>query len=189
LGKKFKAGKVILLRSLLYGYIIDMKVSETITIQKPVSVDVSKTLDGFLARTGKALKASRSYIFMIDSHSIGKNTHEWCLPGISSQKNSLASFCVNESWIKKLREDGVILVSDIDQIELKIRAELGRQNIMSLAVVSLMEGEKLWGFLGVDECVVPNREWKPEEIQTLRSFAGLIGEMYKQVHSDSPELI
>jgi GAF domain-containing protein len=158
-----------------------MNVSDSITVQKPVSTDISKALDEILARMGEELKVSRSYIFMVDAHSIGENTHEWCLPGITSQKNSLANFFVSEKWMAKLREAGLILSSDINKMELRIRAELERQNIKALAVVPLWDGEYLWGFLGVDECVAPNREWKPEEIQTLRSFAGLIGDMYKHL--------
>jgi GAF domain-containing protein len=72
-------------------------------------------------------------------------------------------------------------------MELRVQAELGRQNIRALAAVPLQNGDDLWGFMGVDECVVPNREWKPEEIETLYRFSALINDIYNQVNSNLPE--
>jgi GAF domain-containing protein len=161
-----------------------MNISNDLAAPIQVSADISTTMDGILALIGKDLKVSRSYIFTVDPHGIGGNTHEWCQAGITSQKKNLAHFFVNENWITKFRENGVILISDIKQTELKIRAELGRQNILSLAVVPLRNGEDLWGFLGVDDCMVKNREWKPEELQTLRRFAALINDVYQRINSD-----
>jgi GAF domain-containing protein len=162
-----------------------MNINNNLIFSKQIPVDVSKTLNDILARIGQTLKVSRSYIFTIDSQRIGTNTHEWCLPGVMSQKKALANFFVSEQWIRSLKKDGAILISDINQIELRIRAELGRQNIMALAAVPLWNGEELWGFLGVDECVAKNREWKPEEIQTLRHFSGLINDICQRIHVDS----
>jgi GAF domain-containing protein len=161
-----------------------MNISNNTAAPAQVSADISTTMDGILALIGKELKVSRSYIFTVDSHGIGGNTYEWCLPGITSQKKNLANFFVTENWIRKLQEDGVILISDINQAELKIRAELGRQNILALAAVPLRNGEELWGFLGVDDCTVKNREWKPEEVRTLRRFSRLINDVYQRVNSD-----
>jgi GAF domain-containing protein len=162
-----------------------MNITNNLTSSKQIPVDISETLDGLLALIGQELKASRSYIFTIDLQCIGENTYEWCLPGIESQKSNLANFFISEKWIGRLKKDEIILISDITQEELKIRAELGRQNIISLVIVPLRNGEELWGFLGVDECVVRNREWNPEEIQTLRRFSGLINDVHQRILADS----
>jgi GAF domain-containing protein len=143
--------------------------------------DTSKSMEDLLALTGQELKASRSYVFMVDPQHIGTNTHEWCLPGITPQKKSLSHFFVSEKWLERLQKNGLIMVSDITREDLKIRAELGRQNILSLVAVPLQKEDKLWGFMGVDECVVKDREWKPEEIDTLRRYSGLINDTYDQL--------
>ncbi|MDR2029218.1 MAG: GAF domain-containing protein [Treponema sp.] len=163
-----------------------MNKSDDLAPPEQVSGDVSGPRDpeGLLALMGKELKVSRSYIITVDSRGIGKNTHEWCLPGIGSQKNSMVHFFISEKWIRQLKEEGVILISDINQVELRIRAELGRQNILALAAVPLWNGEELWGFLGVDECVVKNRKWRDEEIQKLRRFSGLVNDVYQRINAN-----
>jgi GAF domain-containing protein len=171
------------------GYIICiMNISNNLAAPIQVSADISTTMDGILALMGKELKVSRSYIFTVDPGGIGRNAYEWCRMGVVSQKKSLANFFVSKDWIMRLQKDGVILISDINQAELRIRAELGRQNIMSLAVVPLMNGEEIRGFLGMDECVMKNREWKPEEIQTLRRFAKLIDDVYQRINAEETSL-
>jgi GAF domain-containing protein len=135
--------------------------------------DIDKALDEVLALIGSYLGVSRIYIFVIDTV-IGRNTHEWCAPGISPEKRNMAQFFVSKKWRDTLEKNGLILVSDINQLELKIRAEMSRQHIISMAALPLLWQKKVTGFIGVDECVDKTRRWKPEEIQMLRHLGVLI---------------
>jgi EAL domain-containing protein (putative c-di-GMP-specific phosphodiesterase class I)/GGDEF domain-containing protein len=143
--------------------------------------DTAKALDKVLSIAGEYLDVSRSYIFTVDENFIGENVNEWCAPGVSSEKNNLSNFFVSKTWIKALRENGVILITDIDKLGLKIKAELDRQKVLSLVVLPMWNGDRLFGFIGLDECYKQNRIWKAEEIQFLYLLCILIAGIFKRL--------
>jgi GGDEF domain-containing protein len=138
-------------------------------------------LDQILGLAGSYLRVSRMYIAAIDN-GIGEISHEWCLSGIIPEKDNTTHFFVDRKWREALEQTGLLIVSDINTLELKVRVEMIRQHVTSLAIMPLWKNRKLLGFIGFDECKVKHRRWKPEEIQILRQLSLLISGTYK----DSP---
>jgi PAS domain-containing protein len=132
-----------------------------------------ESLEQVLGLTGSYLNVSRAYIVVID-HDIGEISHEWCAADILPEKDHMTHFFVSGKWRDALEQEGLILVSDINTLELKIRVEMARQHVTSVAALPLLKDRRLWGFIGIDECKVKQRRWKPEEIQLLRQISLLI---------------
>jgi hypothetical protein len=140
-----------------------------------ITTGQADAIETILGLAGTHLGISRAYVFLIDTL-IGENIYEWCAPEIESGKNSMTRFLVSKTWRETLDREGIILVSDIDQLELRIRAEMDSQNVLSMAAVPLRHEGKLSGFVGIDECVKKHRRWKPEEIQILQHLCLLVTE-------------
>ena len=121
---------------------------------------LSPAIDKVLALVGGQYEADRAYIFEFGrspaGDSIINNSHEWCAPGIKSQKGTLQNlpFDVVRPWIELFNERKDIIIEELEDIRAShqdLYALLKRQDIRRLFAVPLYAAENvLTGFVGVD---------------------------------------
>lgn len=131
-----------------------------------------------LRRCGEYLQADRAYVFLLTHDGqLMNNTHEWCAPGISPQKDNLQAIPsdVTPWWWTQFKQHGRVLVPDVDQMPPEAAQEqqiLQAQDIRSVCACPLRQGDRLIGFAGFD-AVARRREWSSEVLE----FLGLIGDL------------
>ena len=134
-----------------------------------------------LEQLGKAACASRVYIFerhfSEEGVSLVSQRFEWAAEGIEPQLQNPA--LQNLAW----RQAGFARWEDTLEQRQPIAGRLGdfphsekellaEQQILSLAVIPILSEEKLWGFIGFDECR-EERLWSDTELDALRAAADL----------------
>lgn len=123
--------------------------------------------------------ADRSYIFLIEGDGLHlSNTHEWCAPGVRSEKANLQHHRITEvSWtFEQLLNNRNIDIPNIDDMPPHADFErklYGRQNIKSLAIVPLYYEKSLRGFLGLDS-VKEAKRWDEDDFAMLRTLGDTI---------------
>ena len=134
----------------------------------------SKSLEGqinsVLECIGNHTGVSRVYIFEDSSdRTTTTNTFEWCNDNIEPQIANLVSipYSMLPSWKLKLDLKNHFNYSDTSQAPEDVRAVLEPQGISSILVDSLINQDKIWGFIGYDECQY-KREWSLEEKELLK---------------------
>lgn len=142
-----------------------------------------KNVNAALEQLGKAANASRVYIFerhfSEDGTSLVSQRFEWADEGIEPQmpNPALQNLAWREAgfarWEDRLEQHQFIAgrVRDFPDSEKELLAE---QNILALAVMPILTEEKLWGFIGFDECRY-ERLWADTELEALRAAADLFG--------------
>ena len=123
-----------------------------IALQAPTP---DKSINIILEYLGKALHGERTYIFERNKAGGDDNTYEWVASGVTPEIDNLQNLppevCAN--WYRKFQENKNIIIEDLEEIREEDPLQydnLARQNIHSLAVVSLYDDGKLIGFYGVD---------------------------------------
>jgi PAS domain S-box-containing protein len=136
-----------------------------------------------LGTLGQAARVSRVYVFEIRRDAAGRELctqiHEWCAPGVDSQADNpdLRDFPMRDAgfgrWLDEMDQDRPIYgaVSDFPAPE---RAVLEPQGIVSLAAVPVSRHDVLWGFIGFDDCLHPQK-WTADTIGCLRVAARVLG--------------
>lgn len=150
------------------------------------STDLSASIALVLQKLLEATQVSRIYVFEIHSDEksrfLASQRFEAAGPGIESQLSNPelqnASFEGFERWQKRLWA-GESIYGDIAEFPASERSLLEPQGIVSLVVVPIFAGDRLWGFVGFDECRV-TRQWTPPEISALRAAAGNLGAAIQQ---------
>ncbi|MDX1756184.1 MAG: EAL domain-containing protein [Marinobacter sp.] len=127
-----------------------------ITLAKTSVADLDAAIERFLAFTGRAVKAGRGYLFLIDPLTDTlSNTHEWCDHGVESQIDAVQDIPLDTfPWLKhRLRDGTTIHIEDVDALGPEARAEreeFQRQSIQALIMLPIfLEGEVI-GFVGYD---------------------------------------
>lgn len=142
------------------------------------SAEVDAGIQNALEAIGQFVAADRSYVFLFSEDGAQMtNTHEWCAPGISSQREriqdqpvDLAPWCIAQ--VKKIKTVNVPSVAGLPLEANTDRVEWELQSIQSLLVVPLVFLGTAIGFIGFDS-VRRQREWSQEYITLL----GIIGDM------------
>ncbi|WP_018953828.1 PAS domain-containing protein [Thioalkalivibrio sulfidiphilus] len=128
---------------------------------------------------GEYVGADRSYLFLYsDDGTTVTNTHEWCAPGITPQKDRIRDVSIAEmGWIaQRLATDSELVISDVACLPSEAtrdRAFLEAQGIRSLLLVPVRHRGVTIGFMGYD-AVSDTREWTTEEISGLRVLANML---------------
>lgn len=151
----------------LLAYVSSLAVSEN---------DVNVILKKSLKAIGEASSVSRVYIFRKESAESISNTHEWCAPGITPQKETLQNLPVESFswWFDSLLNNRNICVSDIEQIsDGNTREELRRQGIIAVLAVPMFVRGMFYGFMGLDKCLY-SRRWPDENVDLLVSISQII---------------
>ena len=134
-----------------------------------------QSLEVLLEYLGKALKGERTYIFERNESGGDDNTYEWTADGVKPEKESLqnvpAEVCA--SWYRNFDIGKHIVIESLEEIRESDPLQyenLKRQNIHSLVVVPLYDGEQLIGFYGVDNPPVKSLEYASNILQTAAYF-------------------
>jgi PAS domain-containing protein len=133
---------------------------------------------------GEARGVSRSYIFENDDErGLMTCTHEWVAPGIEAFRGLTAAHEDFPYWLTELRADRPILAGDVvEALPQELHEILSMQGILSILVVPLWVEGRLWGFVGLDECVA-RREWDPLELTLFRMFGELVAAVIAGAHT------
>ena len=130
---------------------------------------------------GAAVGASRASIFQVsqDGRFAARLRFGWVAPGIMPMAESLREeMPIRDTgfgrWLESFSRGETVHgpVRDFPESE---RAALAQQKTCSLAVVPVLSGGRLWGFLGFDDCEA-EREWSQGEILALRVAADMLAE-------------
>ena len=149
------------------------------------SEEIDAGIDRSMRAIGTLLNADRAYVFLFsDDGSRMSNTHEWCAPGVVSQRDSLQDLVAGDfPWsIGRLRGWETVAVRDVHELPPEAAAEresFERQGIMSLVLVPIIHGDELMGFAGFDS-VAEHRIWEREAISLIRTVGELIAVVLKR---------
>ena len=134
-----------------------------------------RTLEVLLEHLGKALNGERTYIFEQHESGCDDNTYEWVADGVEPEKDNLQNVPpeVCAAWYQNFSIGGHIVIEDLEDIRETDPLQyenLKNQNIHSLVVVPLYNGEKIIGFYGVDNPPVKLLEYASNMLQTAAYF-------------------
>jgi EAL domain-containing protein (putative c-di-GMP-specific phosphodiesterase class I) len=144
--------------------------------------EIDRALDEIIALIGEHMDISRAYVFQRGGESLYTNTHEWCAEGVKPRMDSLAPVRILKSWTECLSRDGIILSSDIDGLPEDIIAFLEPQNVKSIAVIPLWDGDVLIGYIGFDDCL-HYRDWRAEEVLMLHNFCTIVASVMNKIRA------
>lgn len=118
------------------------------------ATDLSKALNEMLAAIGSHMGADRAYIFIL-SEDTCSNLYEWCAKGVTPEIDNLQNIPLSNilHWTKELEKSNCILVKNIEDIAETNPEEyaiLKEQDITSCVEAPIMRGDRLIGFVGVD---------------------------------------
>lgn len=143
-----------------------------IALQAPTPDD---SLNAILEYLGKALKSERTYIFEKNAHNNDDNTYEWTAAGVTPEKDNLqdvpTEMCAD--WYRQFHINESIFIRDIEDLRATDFPKyelLKSQNIHSLVVVPLYDGERVIGFYGVDNPPLEMLEYSSYMLQTTGHF-------------------
>ncbi len=134
-----------------------------------------QSLGVLLEHLGKALNGDRTYIFEQNESGGDDNTYEWAADGVEPEKESLQNVPpeVCASWYRNFRIGKHIVIKtleDIRETDPLQYENLKRQDIHSLVVVPLYNGEQIIGFYGVDNPPAKSLEYASNMLQTAAYF-------------------
>jgi signal transduction histidine kinase/DNA-binding response OmpR family regulator/PAS domain-containing protein len=146
-------------------------------------------IDRSLAELGRFLGADRGYVFSYDH--VGRfctNTHEWCAPGISAQKDQLQelSFDRIPVWVARHVQHEIIHLPQISAMDpsSSLYAVLDGQGIRSLIAIPIFCDSTCAGCLGFD-FVVGERTCSSEEQALLVVFAKMLGHIWQRADMET----
>ena len=143
--------------------------------------DIDSAMVDALQFLALAVGADRAYVFeneIEDGEVLMSQRYEWADGGVEPQINNPHlqrlpylpdSARLYDTISRKRPYKGII--RDLPASE---RAILEPQGIVSILIVPIIVEERLWGFVGFDDCHSV-RDWSKNEISVLQSAAGSIG--------------
>lgn len=134
-----------------------------------------QSLEVLLKYLGRALNGERTYIFEQNESGGDDNTYEWVADGVEPEKEHLQNVPpqVCAGWYRNFSIGKNIMIEcleDIRDTDRPLYETLKRQNIRSLVVVPLYDGEKVIGFYGVDNPPAKSLEYASNMLQTAAYF-------------------
>jgi len=143
--------------------------------------DADESLNKLLQSIGEFEKVDRSYIFLFSDaeRSLLSNTHEWCAPGIESQKELRQNYQIKDcsNWfIEKLNRLEIINISHLEELE---QEQKFLENLKSLLVVPIVQKKTWIGFVGFD-AVTQAQVWTDENIMLLQVFAEMLSSLWQR---------
>lgn len=141
--------------------------------------EIDAQIEKTLQRIGEFEGADRCYVFRIyNNNERMDNTHEWCAPGIPTQKPELQNLSTAAfSWfIPKVEAFETVTVPSISELPdeasyLKRTLESG--GIESIITIPLTRGGELMGFIGFD-WTEQQEPWSDETITLLEVSSNII---------------
>jgi PAS domain S-box-containing protein len=145
-----------------------------------LNYDTDDAINTSLSEIGSFTGASRVHLFLLrDNETIMDNTHEWYNKEVSPQKDNLQNIFTEMLpwWMGKLRNGENIHIEDVSKMHSEASFEkemLETQDVKSLLVFPLKIGEKLNGFIRLDNVFVTGK-WSYEDFTILRVCSEIIG--------------
>jgi PAS domain S-box-containing protein len=146
-----------------------------------INSDIDRVIVDTLEILGEAVEADRSYIFenrTEDGVVLMSHRYEWTKGVVEPQINNPVlqnlPYLPDSSRFYETISRGRPyrgLVKDLPESE---RAYLEPQGIVSILIVPIIMEDRLWGFIGFDDCH-SERVWTNSEISALQVVAGIIG--------------
>jgi PAS domain S-box-containing protein len=140
-------------------------------------------LEQMLGILGRATEVSRVYLFHIHTDTgpekIASSFSEWCAPGVSPQHDNPALHNIPlysagyGRWIDAFMQ-GEVVAGPIESFPPEEQPVLQEQGILSLVVMPIQTQHGLWGFIGFDDCAVP-QTWPADIVSCLRVAARVLG--------------
>ncbi len=150
-------------------------------VQVSDSQTFDAVIDDMLSSLGHLFDVDRSYLFRFhDNLSTMDNTHEWCAPGITVQKDRLQQVPISylpwwQAPLIALRPLQIQEVAALPDESAAAREWLREQDIQSLICLPICDDhQKLIGFIGFDAVRAP-RVWPDEQIAMLQILAEITG--------------
>jgi hypothetical protein len=117
--------------------------------------NIEELLNEALKNSGEYFQADRAYIFLINKQGSLDNAYEWCKDGVVPQIGNLKGIDIHyiDRWMPYFKENKSIVTTDIEQIRESKPEEytiLKEQNIRSTVEAPLYNGDRLLGFIGLD---------------------------------------
>lgn len=146
------------------------------------SASWEKNVQTVLDQMGRAADASRVYIFAahIDNGvSLIDQRYEWVAEGVQAQIENpdLQNLPWREvgfaRWADELEQHRTIS-GPVREFPASEQELLKQQEILSVAIIPITIEERLWGFIGFDDCQ-RERRWGEAELDALRAAAGIFG--------------
>lgn len=161
--------------------------------------DMDQTIEDSLAVLGRAVGADRVYIFSYDfDQSIARNTHEWCAPGVSCQKEDLQAVDLTDisDLVEAHRQGKALEVRACSEKKESKKGEESKESkepatsgptarliaglgIKSLLTVPLYGREPVDGFVGFDAVKGAHRYGQEEEELLSRYANQLLHTLYR----------
>ncbi|WP_019590561.1 PAS domain-containing protein [Thioalkalivibrio sp. ALE20] len=147
--------------------------------------DVDRATEESLAVLGELLGASRSAVLLLRRDgSLMDNTHEWAAPGIRRKKDELQAMNLDElpAWRQRMEQGQLMQMpgdahpGESSSAEHELMWALGVQAMMAAPLQAA--GEPV-GLLGVAD-VHGTASWGPEDAETLRHVADLLGNVLER---------
>ncbi len=150
-----------------------------------ISIDEKKLdfkIQEALKMIGLFARADRSYILIHDlKNKISRNTHEWVGPGINPEIDNLQEIQLDvfEDFLALQRKGKVFYLPSIDALsdDNPQKTHFQKQQIKSLLVLPLMEGDELIGAVGFD-AVNKITAWNADELTVLEFFASILSKIF-----------
>ena len=151
------------------------------------------TAPGLLESLGRAIEASRAYIFQLGTDTAGRTfasqRFEWVAEGVTPEIDNpeLQHVVLAETGLADLEraihgdEVRSLLVRDLPP---PARALMEAQSIRSLLLVPIVVEGEAWGFVGFDDCEV-ERHWSRAETDALRAAASVLGAAIARERSEA----
>jgi PAS domain S-box-containing protein len=161
-----------------------------------LAADWRAAIDDVLRHLGLAADVSRAYLIRVEPDGAGEylaTQHaEWCAPDVASQ---FANPALNgaglrnngfDRWIRLMTSQETVhgVVREFPEDE---RAELIRQEIVSIASFPVFVDGVWWAFIGFDDCL-RERRWSRHELDSLRAVAGMLGAAVQRQRSEGRRL-
>jgi len=189
-----KLGELIPIIDIVEQKKAEQAIKHSLGFEKTVSVvsslfvlnyDTDDAINTSLSEIGSFTGASRVQLFLLrDNETIMDNTYEWCNKEVSPQKDNLQNISTEMLpwWIGKLRNGEVIHIEDVSKMHSEASFEkemLRTQDVKSLLVFPLKIGEKLNGFIRLDNVFVTGK-WSYEDFAILRVCSEIIGNVLER---------
>jgi PAS domain S-box-containing protein len=161
-----------------------------------LAADWGAAIDDVLRHLGLAAEVSRTYLIRVEPDGTGEylatQRAEWCAPGVASQFGNPALNGAGlrsngfDRWIRLMTNQETVhgVVHDFPEDE---RAELLRQEIVSIASFPVFVDAAWWAFIGFDDCF-QERRWSRHELDSLRAVAGMLGAAVQRQRSEGRRL-
>ncbi|MEG1067612.1 MAG: diguanylate cyclase [Anaerovoracaceae bacterium] len=139
--------------------------------------DFNISVNMALSVIGQQYHVSRVYIFEnSEGNKTISNIYEWCSAGVSSEIANLKNVEIyegEESLLDSFDQKGLFYCNNVSELTPYKKKSLEEQGVMATLQKTIVDGDKIYGFIGFDECK-SYRVWTSEEIEKISFLAKIL---------------